>query len=106
MGSNKKTLTELGLYLQKKSANKAEVARRTGIHKTRITELCNSETARLTAKELYLIVLAVNDKPDEVFLKLFSGVELLSEDEQEARRLEEIKNRRKAAEEKAKRLAE
>ncbi|MES2275987.1 MAG: helix-turn-helix transcriptional regulator [Bacteroidota bacterium] len=69
-------MTDLGEYLQRKSANKAEIARRTGISKARITELSNNETTRLTAKELYLIILAVDDNPGEVFNKLFANIKL------------------------------
>jgi predicted XRE-type DNA-binding protein len=69
-------MTDLGEYLQKKSINKAEVARRTKISKSRITELSNKDSTRLTARELYLIVLAVDDDPGEVFKKMFKNLQL------------------------------
>jgi len=59
-------LTRLGEYLEKKSINKASVARKTGLGKNRLTVLSNSESARLTADELYLIALAIEVNPAEL----------------------------------------
>lgn len=56
-------MTDLGEILNKKSVNKAEISRRTGINPSRLSELCLKRTARLTAKELYLIALAIDEKP-------------------------------------------
>ena len=69
-------MTDLGELLQRKSVNKAEVARRTGISKARITELSNNLSARLTAKELYLILLAMDENPGDVFVKLHQNLKL------------------------------
>ncbi len=52
-------MTELGLYSTKKSVNKAEIARRTGISKARITQLSNNSNTKLTAIELYKIALSL-----------------------------------------------
>lgn len=69
-------MTELGLYLAKKSINKAEVSRKTGIGATRISELCLKKNAHLRAKELYLIALAIDVEPGELIKLLFRDVGL------------------------------
>ncbi|MBW4888940.1 helix-turn-helix transcriptional regulator [Mucilaginibacter sp. HMF5004] len=53
-------MTELGLYLTKKSVNKAEISRRTGISKSRITQLSNNGTTKLTVEELCKIALSID----------------------------------------------
>ncbi len=60
-------MTRLGEYLQKRSANRAEVSRKTGIRTTRLHELSNNERANVKADELYLIALAVEANPAELF---------------------------------------
>ena len=69
-------MTDLGKFLQRKSVNKAEVARKTGISKARLTELSNNNSARLTAKELFLMLLAIDEIPGEVFNELFKDLKL------------------------------
>jgi len=64
-------MTDLGLYLAKRTVNKAEVSRRTGISKSRLTQLTSNESAKLRADELYLIALAINVDPGEMFKELF-----------------------------------
>jgi putative transcriptional regulator len=59
-------MTELGLYLAKKSVNRSDVARKTGISKTRLSELSNNEKTKLRVDELYLIALAIDVEPCEV----------------------------------------
>lgn len=59
-------MTRLGHYLGKKSVNKAEISRRTGISKSRLSQLTSNENTRLQADELYLIALAMNVDPCEV----------------------------------------
>ena len=56
-------MTEIGKFLEKKSVNKAEVARRTGISTSRLSELSLNDTTRFTVEELYLIALAIDSKP-------------------------------------------
>lgn len=56
-------MTELGKLLNKKSANKAEIARKTSISATRLSDLSLKDTARLTVEELYLIALAIDTEP-------------------------------------------
>ena len=59
-------MTRLGEYLARKSVNKSEVSRRTGISKARLSELTLNSSAKLRAEELYLIALAINVDPCEV----------------------------------------
>ncbi|TXN35710.1 helix-turn-helix transcriptional regulator [Flagellimonas hymeniacidonis] len=59
-------MTELGLFLAKKSVNRSDVARKTGISKTRLSELSNNKRTKLRADELYLIALAIDVNPCEI----------------------------------------
>lgn len=69
-------MTELGLFLAKKTVNKAEVSRRTGISTSRLSELSLKESAHLRAKELYLIALAIDVDPCEVLKEVYADVKL------------------------------
>ncbi|WP_339724666.1 helix-turn-helix transcriptional regulator [Maribacter stanieri] len=69
-------MTELGKFLSKKSVNKAEISRRTDITTSRLSDLSLKKYARLTAEELYLIALAIDVNPSEVFEEIFKNVEL------------------------------
>ncbi len=69
-------MTKLGEYLQSKSVNQSEVARKTGLSKARINQLCNNESTRLGAEELYLILLAINVDPGEQFKTLYKNLKL------------------------------
>lgn len=71
-------MTALGLYLAKKTVNKAEVSRRTGISTSRLSELSLKESAHLRAKELYLIALAIDVDPCEVLNEIYCDVKLES----------------------------
>jgi DNA-binding Xre family transcriptional regulator len=53
-------MTKLGLFLAKKSINKAEVSRRTGISTSRLSELTLNASTKLRVDELYLISLAID----------------------------------------------
>ena len=59
-------MTELGLFLSKRSVNRSDVARKTGISKTRLSELANNPSTKLRVDELYLIALAIGVDPCEV----------------------------------------
>tara|TARA_B100000508_G_C11458924_1_gene278188 strand:+ start:495 stop:716 length:222 start_codon:yes stop_codon:yes gene_type:complete len=72
-------MTELGLYLAKRSINKSDVSRKTGISKVRLSELTLNENTHLRAKELYLIALAIHVDPAEMFIELFKEITLDSE---------------------------
>lgn len=69
-------MTELGLYLAKKSVNKAAISRRTGISKSRLTQLTSNESTKLRADELYLIALAIDMDPGEMLNELYKDLKL------------------------------
>jgi putative transcriptional regulator len=71
-------MTNLGLYLTKKSINRSEVSRKTGINKTRLNELANNQSARLSVVELYLIALAIDVNPCEILNEICKEVKLKS----------------------------
>jgi DNA-binding Xre family transcriptional regulator len=56
-------MTKLGEYLAKKSVNKSEISRKTGLSNPRLSELSTSPTAKLRASEVYLIALAIEVDP-------------------------------------------
>ena len=59
-------MTRLGEYLGKRAVNRAAVSRKTGISKTRLSELANNTGTKLRADELYLIALAIEADPCEM----------------------------------------
>ena len=69
-------MTDLGLYLTKRSVNKAEISRRSGISKQRISELTLKQTSKVTALELYKIALTINVPPGDLINELFKDVKL------------------------------
>jgi putative transcriptional regulator len=69
-------MTELGLYLAKKSISKAAVSSRTGISRSRMSELTLSSTTHLRAKELYLIALAIDVDPCDLLKFVCSQLKL------------------------------
>lgn len=69
-------MTEIGKLLDKKSVNKAEISRRTGISASRLSELSLKESTRLTAEELYLIALAIDTSPSIVLDEVCKNVKL------------------------------
>lgn len=69
-------MTDLGLYLSKKSVNRSDVSRKTGISKTRLSELANNKKTKLRANELYLIALAIDVEPCEVLRSVCINLEL------------------------------
>ncbi|MDO6601660.1 helix-turn-helix domain-containing protein [Arenibacter palladensis] len=72
-------MTNLGLYLAKKSINKAEVARKTGLSKSRLSQLSSNESTKLRADELYLIALAIDVDPSELLNEVCKGLKLPKE---------------------------
>tara|TARA_R110000744_G_scaffold346969_1_gene452523 strand:+ start:414 stop:632 length:219 start_codon:yes stop_codon:yes gene_type:complete len=72
-------MTNLGLYLAKKSINKAEVARRTGLSKSRLSQLSSNESTKLRVDELYLIALAIDVEPSELLNEVCKGLRLPKE---------------------------
>lgn len=72
-------MTELGLYLSRKSVNRSDVARKTGISKTRLSELSNNESTKLRVDELYLIALAIDVDPCEVLKEVCKNLTIEGE---------------------------
>ena len=72
-------MTELGLFLSKRSVNRSDVARKTGISKTRLSELANNPSTKLRVDELYLIALAIGVEPCEVLKEVCRGIRIESE---------------------------
>jgi len=72
-------MTELGEFLKKKSVNKAEVSRRTGINPSRLSELSRNSKARLTAEEVVLIAKAMDIEPIVLLMEVCKNVELVLE---------------------------
>jgi transcriptional regulator with XRE-family HTH domain len=69
-------MTKLGLYLNQKSVNKSQVARKTGLTKARMNELTLNDRSHLRAEELYLIALAIGVEPCELLETLYKGARL------------------------------
>ncbi|RKR85175.1 hypothetical protein BDD43_5436 [Mucilaginibacter gracilis] len=69
-------LNELGEYLAKRSINKSEVCRKTGIHPTRMTWLCYESITFLKAYELQLIAMSIKVAPSEMQNDLFGNLKL------------------------------
>lgn len=69
-------MTELGIFLDKKSVNRAEISRRTGISTSRLSELSRKRTARLTAIEVYQIALAIDVIPAVLLEEVCKNVKL------------------------------
>lgn len=72
-------MTSLGNYLTKKSVNKAMVSRRTGISQARLSQLTSNNSTKLRADELYLIALAIDIDPGEMFKEIFMETKLENE---------------------------
>jgi DNA-binding Xre family transcriptional regulator len=71
-----KSMTKLGAYFFEKSVSKAEVARKTGLSKARLSELSMNPKTRLQAEELYKIALAMGVNPCDLLDALFGDVKL------------------------------
>lgn len=69
-------MTFLGKYLTDKSINKAEVSRKTGIAKSRLSQLSTNENANLKAEELYLISLAIDANPNEILERIYGHIKI------------------------------
>lgn len=69
-------MTLLGLYLIKKSINKAEISRKTGISASRLSELTLNPNSHLRAKELMLIALAIDVNPCELLKSIYGDIKL------------------------------
>ncbi|MEY2792440.1 MAG: hypothetical protein RJA76_432 [Bacteroidota bacterium] len=70
-------MTKLGEFFSNKSINKAEIARKTGLSNTRLSELTRKDSAKLKADELYLISLAIDIEPGEILTKICGHLNLI-----------------------------
>ncbi|GIQ60253.1 DNA-binding protein [Flavobacterium collinsii] len=70
-------MTELGLFFSRKSVNRSDVSRKTGISKTRLSELANNTSTKLRADELYLIALAIDVDPCGLLKDVCKGLKLV-----------------------------
>jgi hypothetical protein len=59
-----------------KSASKAEIAKKTGISKSRMSELTLNPSTQLRVRELCLIALAIDADPCEVLKEVCKGTKL------------------------------
>ncbi len=73
-------MTELGQYLNKKSASKAEISRKTGISSARLSLLTNDVSTQLKVWELYLIALALDVDPCEILKDVCQDMKLPKND--------------------------
>ena len=69
-------MTKLGEYLDKKAVNKAQISRRTGLSKQRVSELSTNVTSKLRADELYLIALSIEVNPCDLLDFVCGGFEV------------------------------
>lgn len=69
-------MTILGEILFKKSIKKADVARKTGISTSRLSQLSRNEATILKVDELYLIALAIDVPPIELLSKVCDHLKL------------------------------
>lgn len=72
-------MTELGLFLSRKSVNRSDVSRKTGISKTRLSELANNQSTKLRVDELYLVALAIDVDPCDVLKEVCKNLTLIKE---------------------------
>jgi transcriptional regulator with XRE-family HTH domain len=72
-------MTRLGEYLNRKSINRSEVARKTGLSNPRLSELTSNPRAQLRADELYLIALAIGADPCEMLKEVCVEIRLQNE---------------------------
>jgi len=79
LSENRNKMTELGIYLSKKSVNRSDVSRKTGISKTRLSELTNNSSTKLRVDELYLIALAIDVDPCEILKEICKNLKLTNE---------------------------
>ena len=69
-------MTSLGKYLTTKSINKAEVSRKTGIRKSRLSQLTTNENTNLKPEELFLIAQAIGADPNEILENIYGHLKL------------------------------
>lgn len=72
-------MIQSGLFLSRKSVNRSDVSRKTGISKTCLSELTNNSSTKLRVDELYLIALAIDVDPCEVLKEVCKDLKLVKE---------------------------
>jgi DNA-binding Xre family transcriptional regulator len=76
MAKQGNNMTRLGEYLTKRSANRAEIARKTGLSNPRLSEIATNQNAKLRASEVYLIALAIEANPCDVLQYVCGNLKL------------------------------
>jgi putative transcriptional regulator len=69
-------MTELGLFLSRRSINRSDVSRKTGINTTRLNELSNNSKTKLRVNELYKIALAIEVNPCEMLKEVCKDIKI------------------------------
>ena len=69
-------MTELGLFLSRRSINRSDVSRKTGINTTRLNELSNNPRTKFRVNELYKIALAIEVNPCEMLKEVCKDIKL------------------------------
>ncbi|WP_424004523.1 helix-turn-helix domain-containing protein [Maribacter sp. IgM3_T14_3] len=69
-------MTHLGVYLSNISMSNGEISRRTGIWKSRLSDLRNKDSSNLKAEELYLISKVLDVDPKEILEEIYGHLEL------------------------------
>lgn len=69
-------MTSFGKFLLDRAINKAEVSRKTGIRKSRLSQLSNNSKDSLKAEELYLIAKAIDVDASLILDQIFGHLNL------------------------------
>lgn len=69
-------MTFLGKFLKDKSINKAEVSRKTGIKKSRLSQPSTKDNKNLKAEELFLITKAIDEDSNEILERIYRSLKL------------------------------
>jgi DNA-binding Xre family transcriptional regulator len=69
-------MTKLGIYLNRRSVNRSEIARKTGLSNPRLSELTINPKAKLRADELYLIAKAMDVNPCDILDFIYDDLNL------------------------------
>ena len=77
---SKENTTSLGVFLTKRSINRAEVSRKTGISTSRLNQLSNNPNTHIKGSELYLISKAIKVDINIIADELFKNLKLKSEE--------------------------
>jgi DNA-binding Xre family transcriptional regulator len=69
-------MTKLGIYFNRRSVNRSEIARKTGLSNPRLSELTINPKAKLRADELYLIAKAMDVNPCDILDFIYNDLDL------------------------------